>query len=161
MAGLRAKDISRFENGDHPSPRIARRIAQALGLSVGQLFGNGRTGQGSTVSGTPAEVLRQARIECGLSVADLAARLKVHPATAGDYERGRLKITLARAIAIEKVLGLPAAALVGLPTVLENVECPGCHFRVKPLKNRCPRCGLSLAEKLRLIQISSRRIQPR
>lgn len=50
--------------------------------------------------------LKQARIDAGLSVYDLAHRMGVEPARLYEIERGRGGLTLKRMLAIADALGL-------------------------------------------------------
>lgn len=85
-----------------------------------------------------------ARRRQGWSLAQLAARSGVHPATIRTYEAGEREIPLRVIPAIAAGLGLPVKVLLGA------VLCPGCGEKPPPCPNcgdkpwpglRCPVCG--------------------
>jgi transcriptional regulator with XRE-family HTH domain len=77
-AGISANTVRSAEKGSHqPQPRVARALARALGVPVGELFSSG-----------PDLTLREVRTRLGLTQAQMAARIGVVRQYVSQVERG-------------------------------------------------------------------------
>lgn len=135
--GLKKQNISRYENSRvEPNIRTAKRIAEALGVSLeemvvgvsvsdvslsspGLVFGDSNKGSDNMGNSIVTTRMQQRRVELGLTLDDIALEIGVARSTIQRYEKGTIeKLKLPVIEAIANVLQVDPAWLVG------KSDCP-------------------------------------